>query len=198
MKSVLISIQPKWCELISKGKKTVEVRKTKPKLETPFKVYIYCTANKKGANDLLEIHGTDGKIRKANCKVIGEFICDKIYPIKVHSNCAIQNWNWYELSKSCLTFDDVAEYIGVNKTGYGWHVSNLVIYDTPKELSEFAAECRGYEKPYGCDSCEYYYIECNESVGKYEECCCETLKPLTRPPQSWCYVYHPTEKGGAE
>lgn len=43
MKSVLISIQPKWCELIASGKKTIEVRKTKPKLETPFKVYIYCT-----------------------------------------------------------------------------------------------------------------------------------------------------------
>ena len=43
MKSVLISIQPKWCELIASGKKTVEVRKTKPKLETPFKCYIYCT-----------------------------------------------------------------------------------------------------------------------------------------------------------
>ena len=46
MKSVLISIQPKWCELIASGKKTVEVRKTKPKLETPFKVYIYCTQGK--------------------------------------------------------------------------------------------------------------------------------------------------------
>ena len=43
MKSVLISIQPKWCELIANGKKTVEVRKTRPKLETPFKCYIYCT-----------------------------------------------------------------------------------------------------------------------------------------------------------
>ena len=47
MKSVLISIKPKWCELIVSGKKTVEVRKTKPKLETPFKCYIYCTKNGK-------------------------------------------------------------------------------------------------------------------------------------------------------
>ena len=45
MKAVLISIQPKWCELIASGKKTIEVRKTKPKLETPFKCYIYCTQN---------------------------------------------------------------------------------------------------------------------------------------------------------
>ena len=42
-KAVLISIQPKWCELIASGRKTIEVRKTKPKILTPFKVYIYCT-----------------------------------------------------------------------------------------------------------------------------------------------------------
>jgi len=47
MESVLISIQPKWCELIASGKKTIEVRKTRPKLDTPFKVYIYCTKDKK-------------------------------------------------------------------------------------------------------------------------------------------------------
>lgn len=46
MKSVLISIQPKWCELIASGKKTIEMRKTAPKLETPFKCYIYMTATK--------------------------------------------------------------------------------------------------------------------------------------------------------
>ena len=43
MKSVLMSIRPEWCEKIANGKKTIEVRKTRPKLETPFKVYIYCT-----------------------------------------------------------------------------------------------------------------------------------------------------------
>lgn len=46
MKSVLISIKPKWCELIANGKKAIEVRKTKPKLDTPFKCYIYYTKNK--------------------------------------------------------------------------------------------------------------------------------------------------------
>lgn len=42
-KAVLISIHPKWCEMIANGKKTVEVRKSGPKLKTPFKCYIYCT-----------------------------------------------------------------------------------------------------------------------------------------------------------
>ncbi len=42
-KAILISIKPQYCELIANGKKTIEVRKTKPKLEPPFKCYIYCT-----------------------------------------------------------------------------------------------------------------------------------------------------------
>lgn len=41
MKSVMLSIKPKYCELIASGRKTIEVRKTKPKVETPFKCYIY-------------------------------------------------------------------------------------------------------------------------------------------------------------
>lgn len=42
-KAVLISIRPKWCERIASGEKTIEVQKTRPKLETPFKCYIYET-----------------------------------------------------------------------------------------------------------------------------------------------------------
>lgn len=45
--SVMMSIKPKYCELIAAVKKTIEVRKTKPKLKTPFKCYIYCTKDKK-------------------------------------------------------------------------------------------------------------------------------------------------------
>ena len=41
MKAVLISINPLWCELIGNGEKTIEVRKNRPKLKTPFKVFIY-------------------------------------------------------------------------------------------------------------------------------------------------------------
>lgn len=44
--TLMLSIKPKWCELIASGRKTIEVRKTRPKLETPFKCYIYCTKDK--------------------------------------------------------------------------------------------------------------------------------------------------------
>lgn len=32
-KAVLISIRPEWCEKIMAGQKTIEVRKTRPKME---------------------------------------------------------------------------------------------------------------------------------------------------------------------
>lgn len=94
MKSVLISIQPKWCELIANGKKTIEVRKTKPKLKTPFKCYIYCTKSTQSdrlwvlcKNERKENFGLSAICANLNAtsgiclgdgKVIGEFVCDKI------------------------------------------------------------------------------------------------------------------------
>ena len=156
IKSVLISIQPKWCELIASGKKTVEVRKTKPKLDVPFKCYIYCTANKHGVNDLLEVHGTDGKIRKANGKVIGEFVCREM-------TLATIGGYWILPQKKTLIDPlDLMDYAD-DKALYGWHISELVIYDKPRELSEF-------HKP------------TLPTFLRYED---DVIK---RPPQSWCYV----------
>lgn len=132
-KAVLISIQPKWCELIASGKKTIEVRKSKPKLKTPFKCYIYCSlGNPKNPHELLEIHSPNGKICKANGKVIGEFVCDEIEELK--RNTVFNAPALY--SQSRLTRDEYFAYIG-NKIAYIWHISDLVIYDKPKELSDF-------------------------------------------------------------
>lgn len=132
-KAVLISIQPKWCELIANGKKTIEVRKSRPKLEVPFKCFIYCSlGNPKNPHELLEIHSPNGKIRKANGKVIGEFVCDEIEELK--RNTVFNAPALY--SQSCLTRDEYFTYIG-NKIAYIWHISDLKIYDIPKELSEF-------------------------------------------------------------
>ncbi len=175
MKSVLISIQPKWCELIASGKKTVEVRKTRPKLEKPFKCYIYCTKDKK---DIFFPPIKKPIFRRENFvdnpmgngKVIGEFVCDDIGEFKVFENGSVQYWNYHNLGNTCLTYEELANYIGKNKDGYGWHISDLVIYYKPRELSEFRKpiEChRGNERQncVGCWDCE-----------------------IKRPPQSWCYV----------
>lgn len=182
-KAVLISIQPKWCELIASGKKTVEIRKTKPKLETPFKVYIYCTHSKnrvaycKGNNIL-------------NGKVIGEFVCKAILPISIIYSDPNSSLALREFPFTCLTDKQIMDYLGNGKEGYGWHISNLVIYDKPKELSEFFVYCdRCDKRPIAC---KFAYEENNEN-GYYSECMCDFKRPIERPPQSWCYVEERSE-----
>lgn len=176
MKEVLISIQPKWCELIASGKKTVEIRKKKPNIETPFKCYIYATKSvalwKIRKRPILIVPTYDNRqyvaeneyysFDEVQGKIIGEFVCDKIFPIRVFENGSIQDYMWHSMERSCVPYDDISLYIGKDKTGYGWHISNLVIYDKPKELSEFRL-C-GVNKMWS------------------------TTKKLERPPQSWCYI----------
>ena len=133
MKAVMLSIQPKWCELIASGKKAVEVRKTKPKLETPFKVYIYCTKNSKSLiKD--DISTTISFIAKNSGKVIGEFVCDKV--VEFENDCYTPAFE-ETADLSCVGYKGLYDYLGTKEYGYGWHISDLVIYDKPKELSEF-------------------------------------------------------------
>lgn len=134
MKAVMLSIQPKWTELIASGKKTVEVRKTKPKIDVPFKCYIYCTEK-----DYDKIFCVDKFMHKVfldgngKQKVIGEFVCDRITEYECSSD------GFGELATTCgtcLTYDEILNYCNGNDL-YGWHITDLVIYDKPKELSEF-------------------------------------------------------------
>lgn len=170
-KAVMLSIRPKWCEKIASGKKTIEVRKTKTKLETPFKAYIYCTMpDTRDPHNILELHGADGKIRKANGKVIGEFTCDRIYELAPlnHAPDDVEK-------QACLTREEIVDYL--KGTGYGWHISNLKIYDKPRELNEFRRSC---PNSWYCESCAMYW----ENNGT----CGSASLQIKRPPQSWCYV----------
>lgn len=191
MKSVLISIQPKWCELIASGKKTVEVRKTRPKLETPFKVYIYQTKKPvsvsfSGTGKHISEYDKTYYYNERSGKVIGEFVCDRITRFKIFEDDTVQFWNFAELEKSCLTYEQVVEYIGRNNFGFAWHISDLIIYDKPKELSHFLQYC---EYDYDIDKC----IGCKKtSYNDLGQECCD--RRITRPPQSWCYV----EGGGSD
>ena len=177
MKAVLISIKPQWCELIASGEKTVEVRKTQPKLATPFKVYIYET---QGRTETPFVDEEGHHIFKGRGQVIGEFVCDKI--------CEFENdWFdgsfWETVEKSCMEADRLARYIGNKDYGYGWHISNLVIYDEPRELGEFnqVRAIRGYHKQ---DEPKTEGI----NIPKLLNSSRVEVKYLTRPPQSWCYV----------
>lgn len=161
-KAVLISIRPKWCEKIISGYKTVEVRKNRPKLDTPFKCYIYCTQSGVAL-------GACGK----HGKVIGEFTCDRIDRL----DPANEPYGIYDIDddyvlQTCLENGALWDY-GHGTPVYGWHISNLRIYDAPRELSEF-------ERPYECNECDAKWAtECNA---------CHEEGEIKRPPQSWCYV----------
>ena len=171
MKSVLISIRPEWCEKIASGEKTMEVRKTKPNLDTPFKVYIYCTAGT-GKNifnvpisreQIMKDYIETGSMACLNCpignqKVIGEFICDNV----VNPFSVSRYWVPSRiLNECCLSPDEIRRYANDGKV-YAWHISDLKIYDKPKCIGDFK-------------------VRKTNTIWSF-------TKKLERPPQSWCYV----------
>lgn len=222
-KAVLISIRPEWCEKIASGKKTIEVRKSRPKIETPFRCYIYCTKPKKYSSDVslytdelyrlpsgeikygssVELSSFPDQWNKDNFlsgKIIGEFICDRIVKAECGQYCRLLSTLYTQIPPQELF--NYANY----KPVYGWHISDLLIYDKPKELSEFHkpgcsspedldedlckycyetdyGEKKCYSTPYGPVMCEGDY--CDSAYDAYLE---DEGFTLTRPPQSWCYV----------
>lgn len=163
-KAVMLSIRQKWCEKIASGEKTIEVRKTKPKLETPFKCYIYCTQSgtKKfwtgPRYSYADDHSHNQFDRCGNGKVIGEFVCDGIYPVRYTMDGLA---DVVDCNRSLLKPSDFITY-GKGKPLYGWHITDLRIYDAPRELREFTGlrNTRFGAAPYD----------------------------IKRAPQSWCYV----------
>lgn len=182
-KAVLISIRPEWVKKILTGEKTLEVRKTRPKLETPFKCYIYCTAGNLSyeVNNGMMCNISGGKL------VVGELTCDNIATYKYdycpHPEIGMDydcGDNWWEiadedLKSACLSEKEFRYYAFGRKEMYGWHISDLKIYAQPKQLSEFKRRCN---IKMGCWECPYYNyttVECDGQI-------------IKRPPRSWCYV----------
>lgn len=182
MKSVLISIQPYWVFLIiakamgwNIGKqKTDEIRKNYPKANDWNKTAkIYCTKDKKSFARIPKEY--QPLMQPFLGKVIGEFVCSNI--AKGTSQFG-----------SCLTMREISEYAN-GKEICGWCISDLVIYDKPKELSEFRTLCKYRNAD---SSCQYRKVECGcvkfdfnpDCSVNFAECC----DFMTRPPQSWCYV----------
>lgn len=173
-KAVMLSIRPKWCEKIASGEKTIEVRKTRPKLDTPFKVYIYCTQS----GVALGAWGKHGK-------VIGEFTCDRINRLAPEN----EPYGIYDIDddyvlQTCLENGALWDY-GHGTPLFGWHISNLKIYDTPKELTEFHT----WKK---CKSCSKSGYESTACI--YDENCMVPVA-ITKAPQSWCYVEDGLDNG---
>lgn len=192
-KAVMLSIRPKWVEKIANGEKTIEVRKTRPKLQTPFKCYIYCTRDKHLAfmqnasgTNLIACMNAETAIPVGgflgNGKVVREFTCDQIIDawwdyVPDAITREVTGGNLEALDGTGMTDEELFSYVGDSMRGhcYGWHISDLRIYDVPRELSEFQ---RATDP---CDSCHAEYTwECTG--------CKKLSGDIKRPPQSWCYV----------
>lgn len=188
MKSILISIQPKWCELIASGKKTVEVRKTRPNIETPFKCYIYCTLSGsveffKYMEDTLGQHEALSKWNREKWgnrkgKVIGEFVCDFFDEFTIDIGVRFKRFR--ALYETALSVNEMKDYLGNKGKGYGWHISNLKIYDKPKELGKFRyppfKKCKlKFDKKRCENGCVNNSLDCS-------------YRKVLRPPQSYCFV----------
>lgn len=180
MKSILISIQPQWVEKILNGEKTIEIRKTMPKCELPVKVYIYCT---KGKYKIFNtFHGIEHKgIHTGyllNGKVVAEFTLKEVEDFskwEYDFGALVRHLDLWAGTRGNYPF--LIDYLKRQKKGYAWHIDDLVVYDKPKELSEFYTLKK-------CNSCASGY----ESSGcRYDEDCKIPVQ-VTRPPQSWCYV----------
>jgi len=159
--------------------KTVEVRKDYPKASDWNNVaHIYCSKNRKSFNRIPKWY--QPFMEKLLGKVVGEFVCDRIEQNVPDYNPVLQKFFYgyvIDLTPTCLSEENLHKYAGIEPL-YFWHISNLEIYDKPKELGEFKREGFMTEEQwlyalYPNTHCHY------EAWAKRFE--------LTRPPQSWCY-----------
>lgn len=187
MKAILISIKPQWVAKILNGEKTLEVRKSMPKCDLPIDVYIYCTKEDSLGRikelpkdryfvDCVETpqdfakmdSGYDGK-----GKVVAKFTLNNVDEHHVLPTERILPFNWNvekKLKDLCLTKEEVMAYgNGEDYQAFLWHIDNLVIFGRPKELSEFRSANK--------------YEAFINTIKVYR-----VYKPLTKAPQSWCYV----------
>lgn len=137
MKAVLMSIKPEWCEKIFSGEKTIEVRKTAPKLETPFKAYLYCTNGRFDITDIDDVTSESVRVvSEGRGKVIGEFVCRAVEKYDIDLGGDYYRISDKDSIQTCLDQNLLFKY-GNGRDLYGWHISDLKIYDKPRELGEF-------------------------------------------------------------
>lgn len=196
MKGILIAQKPRDCENIVSGKKTIIVCKKMPKLQTPFKGYIFCTKGRPFIQKIrfgdIAISHTQISKNLYNGKVIGEFICDRIDRIEkrgINNNfdyCYLSLNEWgnddieieiKDIQKSCISKSELNAYGENSSCLYGLHITDLKIYDKPKELSEFSRPC-SYDGL--CFTCKRF----KANGSSYDIC----NSVVTRPPQGWIYV----------
>ena len=174
MKAILISIKPKYVTKILNGEKTKEVRKRFPKGYRGW-VYIYCTKSKetlvKFDEDIIfksyVKHIITDSQKMLSGKVVARFYCDNV---EYYEDLAF--WSEEHENETCITPSDFFDYmchIRSHRSCHLIHISQLEIFDKPKELSEF--------KPFNNGMPQYRFTKNG----------CE-YRTLTKAPQSYCYV----------
>lgn len=229
MKAVMKSVSPEICEKLSSGDCEILISKTAPKCDAPFMGYIYAIKIKKrfvrGIStlcnkalyirdhklkvlegwDIMDLNITDISCR-ADGKVIGEFVCDKV-EVLFDTNGNPENYMTdilpNILQKTALSFKEFQDYVGsrADKNSiYGWHISDLTIYDEPKQISDFFNPC---PDPYHyCRACKYSIITIPSDEeeyalyhgGHYDYCEEHCGNILRNPPKGWQYVSEDNEE----
>lgn len=148
MKAVMFSINRPHTDNIKSGVKKSELRTRPPKIDEPYEAYIY------------------EPLKNGGCgKVIGEFIA---FNENTYRMC--MGVPKHLVISGCISVEEIWEYTNKGQKDLTEiSIFDLIIYDKPKELSEFT-------KPYGT------IIKAFDS------------RFITKPPQSWCYVERLGEK----
>lgn len=184
MKSVLMSISPYWYYLIGENIKTIEVRKTIPRAnDWNGIVECYMTKDMKSFSRIPKEF--QAKYAPQMGKVGMKFVCDDVFACKYDYSDGV------DIDDDSLLFarlerDEINIY-AKGKTIYCWYISDLKIYDKTLELREFYAE--GECKCTNCYKCPFFErgngFNLEDDCGFFEA---GSYHPITRPPQSWCYV----------
>lgn len=184
------------------------------------RVHIYCSQNRKSFNRIPKIYQTLMKdllgkvIGEFVCDKItkyeSEFWDDETYEciqelVEPQDLNVYGEYDYYTVAEggdddykdkplfkqSCLNWNEFRNYIGQDiHEFYGWHISDLKIYDKPKELGEFGVSCHkdDCEK---CGDCPHLQsmqgsYPCEDSGAEW--CGVGNIKPITKPFQSWGYM----------
>lgn len=201
MKAILMSVHAKGCALTMNGIKKILIRKGTALYKATQKLideygfaefYVYCTKD----HSLIYTDGTDGKGDYVDYKyyesykgdkndigsgkVIFKFRCykvEEIWRLQQNNNYTIYHYARVDnqtamqedlMKQSCLPYNELHKYLNNNK-GTAIHIKKLEIFNKPKELSEFKIK-KKHTRP-----------------GTKFDRTYETIEPLTKAPQSWCY-----------
>lgn len=183
MKAVLISIQKEHNVNIFDGSKHFEGRKTLPAI-IPLGNHIDNSTTYNPSDSDVICYVYEPKAGGGCGKVVGQFVCD--FAQTFHTSFA----DMKRVAKALCVTEEFAKQYFNRERGYMLRVCVPERYEKLKELSEFTSPewFRDCEKQ--CPDMERMRCPVGDSRKADKMCgwCRKGGKPITRPPQSWCYV----------